>query len=322
VNRTKVDFHAWRFRESAGVDGLSRALAGVFADAPARPTIVGRRGGWQGYLASAGIRIGDMDVGLLAWGGDRQKGWAYAGLSGRGCDFVTDWDRAQEALEALQDYEAKRTDIALDTFDPSLGFDATLEAYRAGLFAPAGAGGRPPKCEPTKPERPEDSAIIRVGNRERDKNYRGYEKGKQLYGAACLGSDGKPGLQLPIDVGGETIVVQMADWFRHELELKPKTAPLPVDLIERRDQYFAGAYPFLGQVLSGVEPEILVMTRERGPQLDLAIMLNTLQRQWGNTLFTALAAYHGDIGAVWEKVCGSKHNERLLKAGVLLVEHS
>jgi hypothetical protein len=63
------------------------------------------------------------------------------------------------------------------------------------------------------------------------------------------------------------------------------------------------------------------MRRERGPQLDLALSLETLRRQWGNTLFTALVAYHGDIGAVWEKVVGCKHNQRLVEAGVLMVDH-
>lgn len=319
MNRTKVDFHAWRFR--GGLPVLETALRGVFADAPARPTLVPRRGGWKGYAASADVRLGEMDVGMVAWGGDFQKGWSYCGLSGRGCDWVGDWDRAQEALEASPDYEAKRTDIALDVVDPALGFDGTLAAYRAGDFAPAGSGGRPPKCEPMRPEQVEGSAIVRVGNRERDKFYRGYEKGKQLYGSAmAFDQDGQP-VPLMLAFGGEGEPVNVWDWFRHELELKPKTAPLPADLIDRRDQYFAGAYPYLGRVLQGVEPEILVMRRERGPQIDLALALRQIQRQYGNTLFTAAVAHHGDFGAVWAKVVGSKHNDNLVRAGVLLVDH-
>jgi len=37
-------------------------------------------------------------------------------------------------------------------------------------------------------------------------------------------------------------------------------------------------------------------------------MLEIMRAQYGNTLFTALVAYHGDIAAVWEKVVGRKHN--------------
>jgi hypothetical protein len=43
--------------------------------------------------------------------------------------------------------------------------------------------------------------------------------------------------------------------------------------------------------------------------------------QYGNSLYTALHAYAGDISAVWSKIVGYKHNQALLEAGVLLVEH-
>jgi DNA relaxase NicK len=321
MNVTKVDFHAWRFREEA-LGFLENALGAVFSDAPGKPRLTTRASGWKGYTQSAAISIDDMDVGLVAWGGEHQAGWAYASLSGRGCEWVADWDRAQEVLERLLNYSAKRTDIALDTFDPALGFDSALQAYRAGGFAQPGTGGRPPKCEPMQPEREEDSAIIRIGNRERDKYYRGYEKGKQLHGVECKRAmDAGTCFRIPLLLDGQVMLMPAADWFRHELELKPKTAPLPADLIDRRDEYFAGAYPYLGKVLKDVEPQILVMRRERGPQLELAAALAHIRHQFGNTLFTALAAYEGDIGAVWDKVIGTRHNHSLLQAGVMLVGH-
>ena len=60
---------------------------------------------------------------------------------------------------------------------------------------------------------------------------------------------------------------------------------------------------------------------ERAPQLDLAAALANVKLQYGSTLFTALAAYHGDIFRVWDQVLGDHHNEALLAAGVLEVEH-
>jgi len=284
----------------------------------------------MGYEASAQILLGDLDVGLCAWGGANQKGWTYTSLTGAGCAWVEDWDRAQEAADGCAGYEPRRVDIALDRFDGSTGFDATLAAYRAGGFSPAGSG-RPPKCDPMKPERFEDSAIIRIGSRTGNKFLRGYEKGKQVLGPALAASMRRdPEAFEWTDwllarehhvVDGVPLMVPIWDWWRLELELKPQTSELPEDVIDRRDQYFAGAYPYLGQVLADVDAVALVMPRERGPQLDLTLALETLRRQWGNTLFTALVAHHGDIGAVWSKVCGKKHNERLVQAGVLMVEH-
>lgn len=325
MNHTKVDWWAWRSQGTPEAHQV--ALAAAFGE-PVRAQM--RPGGYMGYERSAQLFVRDLDVGLMAFGGANQRGWTYSSITGAGCGWVADWDRAQEAAGECKSYEPRRVDVALDLFDRSSGFDATLEAYRAGGFSPAGSG-RPPKCEPMKPERAEDSAIIRIGNRSSNKFLRGYEKGKQLYGslmASLLKVDGVEGeeassLRVPVAAAdGSALMVSIADWWRLELELKPQTAPLPEDVIDRRDQYFAGAYPYLGEVLPDVDAIALVMPRERGPQLDLALSLEVLRKQWGSTLFTALVAHHGDIGAVWAKIVGSKHSERLVRSGVLMVEHA
>lgn len=324
MNRTKVDWWSWRSQGSP--EAHQHALEAAFGRCV---RLAPRKGGYMGYETSAQVLIEDLDAGLMAWGGENQKGWTYTSITGAGCAWVDSWDRAQEAADACAGYEPRRVDVALDVFDGSSTFDTTLAAYRAGGFSPAGAG-RPPKCEPMKPERAEDSAIIRIGSRTGNKYLRGYEKGKQLLGPAIAQAERIEGFDLGgfalanhiiENEAGEAVAVSMWDWWRLELELKPQTAPLPEDVIDRRDQYFAGSYPYLGQVLKDVDAEALVMRREKGPQLDLALALETMRRQWGSTLFTALVAHHGDIGAVWSKVCGRKHNERLLRAGVLMVDH-
>lgn len=267
-----------------------------------------------------------MPVGLIAEGGDNQRGWAYVGITGQGCDWVRDWDRAQEVAGNSDGYSLKRVDLAYDTFDVTKGFDAALASYRLGGF---NTGGRPPKCEPMKPERWEDSAIIRVGNRERDKYYRGYEKGKELLGPRIAAAAAKEDFDLAefalhstlILQGNEPVLARTMDWFRHEVEFKPVTRPLPEDLIDNRDQYFAGAYPYLATVCDGVEAQTFMARRDVHPKLSLDLALEAMRAQWGNTLFTALAAHGGDVGAVWEKIVGRKHSKALLEAGVMLVDH-
>ena len=111
------------------------------------------------------------------------------------------------------------------------------------------------------------------------------------------------------------------DIYRVEVELKAEGTPIPWETVERRDQYFAGSYPFCAEVLPGIEPDILQRRPDRGPQRELLAALQNCRHQFGNTLFTALTAYHGDMGAVWDKVIGREHNRALLEAGVLLVDH-
>lgn len=305
---------------------VKKALEAAFADAPGTLGIAPRKSGWRGYERSYSVFIEDMPVGLVAEGGENQRGWSYVGITGTGCKWVDDWDRAQEAASELDAYSVKRVDIAHDTFDPAKGFDAALEAYRNGGF---NTGGRPPKCEPMKPERFEDSAIIRIGNRERDKYYRGYEKGKDELGPQIAAVADKEDFDISewashmtaLVQGNEVVHEPTMNWFRHEVELKPKTAPLPEDVIDRRDQYFVGAYPYLATVLQGVEAQAFTVRRDVSPKMALDVSLESLRLQWGNTLYTALAAYQGDVGAVWEKIIGKKHCQALLEAGVLIVDH-
>jgi DNA relaxase NicK len=111
------------------------------------------------------------------------------------------------------------------------------------------------------------------------------------------------------------------DIYRCEVEFKATSTVIDWKAIERRDHYFAGAYPFCSDVLPGVEADTLQRRKERASQTELAIALENCRIQFGPTLFTALSAYHGDMTAVWEKIIGKSHNASLLQAGVLLVNH-
>lgn len=328
-NTTKIDFYAFRVRDDLGL--IKQSLEAVFSGHAYGVTTKQNKRGIHGFDSSHSVFVGDAKVGIIAHGGEHQNSWAYVGIDGAGCSWVDDWDRAQQApLDICDDYQLKRVDIALDVFGEKDGFDRAYQAYRDGKFSPAGSG-RPPKCTRIIGERPEDGSTIFVGNRERDKYYRGYEKGKQLLGPAVTAAIMKDPesfewfdwitQSMPIEKDGHIVLVDVWDWFRHEVEFKPKTNELPTDLIDRRDQYFTGAYPYLSQVLQNIEPEILTLSREKKAKVDMAASLYQICRMYGTTLFTALAAYGGDVGAIWEKIVGKEHNQRLVDSGVLMFDH-
>jgi phage replication initiation protein len=260
--------------------------------------------GWMGYESSADLRVADANVGMIAWGGACQRGWTHISLTGVGCALIEDWDVAQDCLHELAAWEPRRVDIALDCFAGESSHEAVLHAYRTGGFT---TNGRPPKLQQIIGEDPNDGRTIYIGNRAGDKFMRCYEKGRQL-------ALGQPGLT---HIDG----VAVADWYRLEAELKVKDRQLPLDIIDRRDQYFAGCYPYLSALLGDVQPEILVNLRERQPQLLLSAVLANIRKQYGRSIFTALAAYGGDIGAVMQRIAAREHNIELLRAGVLTVEH-
>jgi phage replication initiation protein len=305
MNLTKIDWYG--FRTQAQVPDAVKALRASFGDLGSSVRVTSRKSGYRGFEQSADISLNDMHVGLLAFGGSNQKGWVSVNISGRGCEWVHDWERAESAIAELPSYETRRVDIALDTFKREVTHETVLDAYRAGMFK---TQGRPPKLNQILPEDPKAGRTIYVGDREQGKFLRAYEKGYELI----------KDLRHPFEIT-EIDGVPVADIYRLELELKPKNAPLPEDLIQRRDQYFSGAYPYLQRVIE-VEPEVFSQSREKGPQRDLEAALSQLRHQYGTTLFTALMSHHGDISAVWDRIVGTKHNQALLQKGVLLVEHS
>ena len=142
-----------------------------------------------------------------------------------------------------------------------------------------------------------------------------FTKGQESYDEARVLLPGKTPVVADIDG------FKVEDIYRVELELKVDKNPIPWDVIERRDQYFAGAYPFFGDILPNVEADILQRRPERAIQADLAMALENCRIQFGPTLFTAMMAYQGDITAVWDKVVGKAHNRALVEAGVLMVDH-
>lgn len=303
MNLTKVDWFG--FRSKGQIPEVIEGLRGCFSSFGPSFKAVPRSGGWMGFKSSANLCLGDMLVGMMAFGGDSQRGNVSVNITGQGCAFMEDWDQVQDSVNILPEYEVRRLDIALDTFKREATHAKVVQAHRDGLFT---LSGRPPSMTRIEPEDPLEGSTAYVGSRENAKFFRGYEKGLELVKAYPRGSirtlDGVP----------------VEDIYRLELELKAKQGPLPVDLIDKRDQYFAGAYPYLQTVLD-VNPEVFVQAREKGPQNDLAAMLANIRHQYGSTLFTALMAHQGDIGAVWDKIVGHKHNEHLLEAGVMLVPH-
>lgn len=301
--KTTVDWLRFRTRGEPGE--VLQAFRPMFGDLAPSMRLGDYDRGLFGFKTSLPIMVGDMRVARIDFGGESQRDWARVDMPGKGCSWVRDWD-AVETLEALPEAEIRRLDIALTTWDGEVTHDQVIQAHQAGRFT---TRGRPPNMRTIVNSDATQGRTVYIGNRTADKFLRCYEKGYELAG------------KLPM--GGVTHIDGHAveDIYRVELELKAEGTAVPWDVVHRRDQYFAGAYPFCADILPGIEADILQRRPEKAPQRELAAALANLRTQYGATLYTALHAYQGDIGAVWEKVCGDTHNSHLLDAGVLLVDH-
>lgn len=306
--KTTIDW--FRARVQAEPRDALEALRSSFGDHGPSLTFGELRKGILGFRHSMSIHIKDMNIGRMDFGGESQRGWVRIDMPGKGCEWVKDWQEIAR-VQQLDKAEIRRLDIALTTWDGEISHDHVVDAHTAGRFI---TRGRPPALQKITSSDPRAGRTCNIGKREKsDKFFRAYEKGFEM--VAKFGP-GLGGLGIS-HIDGKRV----EDIYRCELELKAETRPIPWDCIERRDHYFAGAYPFCSDVLPGVEADVRMRRPERAPQTDLAAALANCKTQYGAALFTALTAYQGDIGAVWDQIIGDHHSEALLEAGVLLVDH-
>lgn len=267
--------------------------------------------GMLGFKQAAQIVMTDMPIGRMDFGGESQRGWVRVDMTGKACEWVQDWGAIRD-VQSLQGAEIRRLDIALTTWDGEVSHDRVVQAHTEGRFA---STGRPPVLQQITSSDPRAGRTCYIGKREKsDKFGRCYEKGFEMAAKAFARH---AGIGQVTHINGK----QIENIYRCELELKAVTKDIPWEVLDRRDQYFAGAYPFFGDILPDVQADILQRRPEREIQADLAMALENCRIQFGPTLFTAMMAYQGDITAVWDKVVGNAHSRSLLEAGVLLVEH-
>lgn len=303
--KTTVDW--LRFRAQAEPRDIIKAMRPMFGELGSSIKLTPLDRGMLGFQQASNISLGDMPLGRMDYGGDSQKGWVRVDLSGKGCEWVKDWEQVG-AVEELPTSQIRRLDIALTTWEGQVTHEQVVQAHKVGRFTVR----RPPALQQIISSDPRAGRTCYIGKREQsDKFMRCYEKGFEMAGKVKR----LPGELTHIDG------FKVEDIYRCEVELKAVSADIPWEVIERRDQYFAGAYPFCADVLPGVEADILQRRPEREPQTDLAVALENCRIQFGPTIYTALMAYNGDMTAVWDKIIGRDHNGSLIEAGVLLVDH-
>lgn len=303
--KTNIDW--LRFRTQAEPREVFEALKPAFPDHAKFFNLKPQSKGLLGFQQGALICADDFVIGRMDYGGESQKGWVRVDIPGKGCQWMQPGEIG--AVEALPSAQIRRLDIALTTWAGEIGHDQVVEAHREGRFI---TSGRPPNLQQILNS--DGGRTCNIGKREKsDKYMRCYEKGHEML--AKLGGH-LPGKVTHIENS------RIEDIYRCEVELKAVTKDIPWEVVERRDHYFAGAYPFCADILPNVDADILKCRPEREAQVSLAASLENARVQFGPTFFTALHAYGGDMTAVWDKIMGDHHNQALIEAGVLLVDHN
>lgn len=224
--------------------------------------------GWNGYKERHTIEgLGGGNIGLLAFGGDSQRGSVHVELNAQGCALIFDWSAIQTWGEQ-HNATITRVDLAHDDqTGETVSVDIGLQWKAAGQFI---VNGRPAKARLFDDLGSGDGRTFYVGQRANGKMLRIYEKGKQL---------GDP----------------VNPWVRVEVELRNKNRLIPWDALTRPGVYLAGAYPCLAY-LSTVQEKI--KTIGKAVEISFNVAVANLRQTGGKMINLMMEAQSGDAFAV------------------------
>ena len=227
--------------------------------------------GWYGY----NHRIQLAEFGLVAFGGEAQRGSVHVQLKAHGCACIEDWNAVQ-AWGNAHTANITRVDLAHDDHSgQQINIETATAWCNEGKFS---TNGRPPKAKifddldsgSTPDSDPDSGATLYIGKRISGKLLRIYEKGKQL------GDPSSP-------------------WVRAEVELHNKGRIIPWEVLTSPGAYLAGAYPALA-FLSSTQSRL--KTIQRSKEITLLALVRQLRKQYGKSINVIAQMYPNDPQAV------------------------
>jgi phage replication initiation protein len=238
--------------------------------------------GWFGYTDMAKIMSPDglVNYGLIAYGGESQKGSIHVEVNAQGCAAVVCWEEIAEWGEK-RNAVITRLDLAHDDFTgDEITIGVALDWYREGRFD---QNGRPPKAQHIDDLGSGSGRTLYVGNRKSGKLLRVYEKGKQL---------------------GDT----SSRWTRVEVELRNKGRVIPWGALTRPGHFLAGSFPCLAY-LSAIQEK--VRTLAKAAQTTLTVATNHLQKSGGKLVDLLMNIHNENAVAVVQRIRGEGIPRRL-----------
>lgn len=231
---------------------------------------------WSGYTHRVNLiqpldRGETINLGLVAYGGEHQRGTMHVSLNGQACARIHDWQLIHDWGETVN-ATITRIDTAHDDFEgKTVNIDIALDWHKKKLFS---FTGRPSNAQLIDDLGSGNGKTLYIGKRANGKLTRIYEKGKE---------QGDP----------------LSPWVRVETEWRNQSRVIPWDIVINPGHYLAGAYPCL-EYLS--IKQVKIKTIQRAGAINYDAMVKWLKTVAGKSLNAMLQVEHGDVDAVIKQI--------------------
>lgn len=309
--KTKIDWLG--FTSEAPVEAIRLGLEVLWPNV----TFANKLGGIPGFPVAQLIIVDGVQYGLLGYGALTHSR-SFVSLPGTGCKTLTN-----EMLEityemlVLLDARLSRLDICLDLYKGERSIDHVLFCYQRGDFRSKKGGSNPCKKDHFGVDGKGNNLgrTVYIGARGGEKMLRAYEKGLEVYA------------HLPDDLRemseSRALVFNLEDkefadsWLRLEVEFsrQKKERDLPLEMLVKRDEYFAGAYPYCADAL-GVGDGLRPVTLKTDLEVDFIKLIGNAKRSYGSLVHTMKELGFTDADVVVYLSSGVNNN-KLVKSGML-----
>lgn len=319
-NKTKLDWLA--FTSGAEVEAIKLLLGVVWPD-----VVFSRNShGMPGYPDSLSILVDGVQYGLFGHGA--KHGRNFVSLTGTACKTLTD-DLVSVLHEALSlpqmSVTLSRVDLCLDFYKRERTYDHARWSYDRQLFRRPRANQCPELREVgTTKSGVNLGRTMYVGKRDGHVMARIYEKGLEVFAKLPeelrLMSENREFEILARAPGAfetDDFCFQSDDWLRLEVEYKKqgKDLLLPLDMLLRRDEFFAGAYPYFADALGEADGVRPAAVREDF-DVDLLALIHHAKRSYGSLVHSLRELGFTD-GDIVEYLSSGRNNDKLVKSGLL-----
>lgn len=192
------------------------------------------------------------DWGLVCFGGEHQNNTIHVEIYGKGCTAAKpDWQtNLYDWLQTLPNIKLTRLDLAIDIRSKDYSVDQANQDWQAGKFDGYDDRARRQRVNFDNPHK---GRTFYLNERQEGKYIRIYEKGKQL-------GDSK------------------SDWIRVEIEWRSKIRRLPLEMLIKPNQYFAGAHAIFTDLISQATP---IEAETEALRIIFKKSMKTMRRQIG-----------------------------------------